>query len=347
MHDALAAVDFVLEKVYRVRLNKVLDPLDPKDFAVIEERFARALRASVRGFEAGAMNDAVKALDVDWVKMTATQRETVFRAADAALASIPNNAVMPAIRVVGKHAQHMAVLTRRGVKDRYGLRIGVDLTTVDKRILDHAAKSQANYIRDEYGRRRAGLSKEARKIVSQGLGEGASSTTIARRLDVSLSAKGINRSRWYWDTVASNTASRARSYSSLSSYKEHGIQRYIFDAVLDEVTTPQCRFTHGKVFSVEVTLNKFNEVAQNPDPQAVTTIQPWVRLGKDPNGVEQLFIPGEPRTVIADVKRNAVGTKDDVGAYNQRLSDIQLLARGVAVPPLHGGCRSRIVPDFA
>ena len=351
MHEeaAIGAIEYLLERAYLVPVHKALDPLDPRDYATIEKRFAEALRGAVRGYEAGALQKAIKELDVDWRKLSPAQHEAAYRAANTALSKVTRQATMPALEIIDSRSRQIAVATRRSTKKLYKINIGVDLTTVDERILRHAAQSQAGFIRDEYGRRRAGFSKEARRIVAAGMQEGASSAAIAEKLDAVLTAKGIRRSKWYWDTVASNIANRSRSYASLASYKEYGIQRYLFEAVMDEVTTLQCRFFHGRSFEVEVALTKYAEVAAASDPEAVVRIQPWIRAGKDTSGVEQIYIPNPDgdRTVIADVARNAVGTSDDAGEFRRQMSDMELMARGVTVPPLHGGCRSRIIPDFA
>jgi SPP1 gp7 family putative phage head morphogenesis protein len=347
--DAIQATEYVLERVYLLPVSKALDPLNPVDYAVIEARFSRALRNAVKGSEGSALRGAIDALDIDWRKASASQKDAAFLAADSAIKKHTAKAAKAAVRVIKTRSESIVLASRKSVKRKFSLDSGEKLTPVDKRIISHSAKSQAGFIRDEYGRQRAGLSKTARGIVSDGLKKGESRKQIVDRLDATLTAKGVKRSRWYWDTVANNISNRSRSYASLVSYKEHGIQRYIFDAVLDEVTTPQCRFLHGRSFEVELAVTKYKEVEDSSKFDAVVDIQPWIRSGKNAEGQEQIYIPHRDgsREVIADIKRSGVGNVDDTGEFRRRLSDAQLHSRGVTVPPLHGGCRSRIIPDFA
>jgi hypothetical protein len=346
---SIKAIDTILELAHRVAVSKALDPLDPADYAVIETRFAASIQRAAAGHEAAAMRKALKELDVDWRALSAAQRNAAYGAAEAALAELPSKVTPPVVKIATKEAKRIAKATKKATGKTFSLEVTTTLTDVDNRILTHAATSQAGFITDEYGRRRAAMSRDVRGVVSKGLAEGKASKEISQDIAKSMVGRGIKRSAWYWETVASNIANRSRTYASLVSYQEVNIQNYIFDAVLDEVTTPTCRFFHGRSFSVEVAVERFKEVEQSADPRAVVTLQPWVRVGKDEAGTEQLYIP-EPnggRTVIADVTRNAVGTADDQGEYKQRMSNMELAARGVVVPPLHGGCRSRIIPDFA
>ncbi len=73
------------------------------------------------------------------------------------------------------------------------------------------------------------------------------------------------RSPAYWDVVAGSFVGRGRSFSQLSAYAEAAITSYRIVAVLDEVTTPTCRFLDGKTFSVSRGLELFDRVEANPD----------------------------------------------------------------------------------
>jgi len=71
-----------------------------------------------------------------------------------------------------------------------------------------------------------------------------------------------------------------------------------------------------------------------------------MQVGADDEGNQVLFYErGDRRRVVAQVDEPAVGERDEVGTYSRDLSDEQLEAAGVTVPPLHGRCRSTIVTD--
>jgi hypothetical protein len=107
-----------------------------------------------------------------------------------------------------------------------------------------------------------------------------------------------------------------------------------------------CRFMHGRDFSVERAMQRFDEVERAPDPEAISDLQPWMRVGADPDGNQVLFYErGGRRHVVAHVDEPAVGRADQVGRYSHALTNDQLEAAGVSVPPLHGRCRSTIVVE--
>jgi hypothetical protein len=124
------------------------------------------------------------------------------------------------------------------------------------------------------------------------------------------------------------------------------VDRYRFEAVLDEVTSEVCRFMHGKVFTVEHAMDRFRDVERARDPERIRDVQPFVEVGADPEGNQVLFYErGGRRRAVAQVDEPAVGERDEVGRYSRALSPPQLEAAGVTVPPLHGRCRSTIVAE--
>ena len=101
---------------------------------------------------------------------------------------------------------------------------------------------------------------------------------------------------------------------------------------------------HGREFTVENAMQRFEDVEAASDPEAITSLQPWVQVGADDDGNQVLFYKrGDRRHVVAQVDEPAVGQLDRVGRYSRALSTDQLEAAGVVVPPLHGRCRSTIV----
>lgn len=141
-------------------------------------------------------------------------------------------------------------------------------------------------------------------------------------------------------------ANRGRTYTQLAAFDEADIERFRFEAVLDEVTSQVCRFMHGRAFSVERAVQRFDEVEQVRDPEAISDLQPWMRVGADPDGNQVLFYErGGRRRMVAQVDEPAIGRADQVGRYSRALNNDELEAAGVTAPPLHGRCRSTIVVE--
>jgi hypothetical protein len=175
--------------------------------------------------------------------------------------------------------------------------------------------------------------------VSEGLGSGLGQKAIARDLERAAANTIAGRGSNYWDIIAGAFVGRGRSYSQLSAFREANIARYVFEAVLDEVTTETCRFFHGKVFSVDRGIQLFEQVEERPEEMKELT--PWVRSGMDKDGNSVLFVKkGDRRIPIATVERSGFGVKDDIGTFRNDRSEQELMELGLGFPPLHGLCRS-------
>jgi SPP1 gp7 family putative phage head morphogenesis protein len=340
------AADALLRDVYRVDVGKALDPLDARDFLVIVQRIGRALRGVARDPEAAALKRALEKLDVDWSKLTPAARTQVIRAAKQAMAGVEAKVLPRVDQVFEVEAKNVVERSRAGAIKQFGLHLGADTTKTDDRIAKFVRESQGNFIRDEYGRRRDDLGERARDVVASGLERGLGRDDIVEELSSDLTTAAANRDRAYWETVAMSFANRGRTYTQLAAFDEADIRRYRFEAVLDEVTSEICRFMHGRVFDVSRAMSRFHDVERLRDPERIQDVQPWVQVGADDDGNQVLFYErGDRRRVVAQVDEPSVGERDDVGSYSRELSDDELEAAGVTVPPLHGRCRSTIVVE--
>jgi SPP1 gp7 family putative phage head morphogenesis protein len=296
--------------------------------------------------EADALRRALERLDVDWPNLTPEARDQVIRAARQALKSVEKQ-VLPSIeQVFETEAPKIGSQTRRSAVRQFSLRIDTDLTRADERVARFVSESQGNFIRDEYGRRSEDFSARARDIVANGVKRGLGRDDIVEELSAQMTDAAFARGENYWQVVAMSFANRARTYTQLNAFEDSGILRFRFEAVLDEVTSEICRFMHGRVFSVPRATKHFRDVERARDPERIQELQPWVQVGADDKGNQVLFYErGDRRRVVAQVDEPGVGESDEVGTYSRELSNEQLEAAGVTVPPLHGRCRSTIVTD--
>lgn len=344
IRDGARAADDILS-VLAAPILKALDPLDPDDFLIIQGEIARKLKGVVKAAEAAALREAFSELDVDWANASDAQKEAAINAAKAAMAERPLEA-LPEIRetfsVTGKGVVTGA---RASAVERYDFKLGAKFNSTDKRVVDFSAKASTNYARDQYGVRSEALAAKARDIVSSGLRKGFDRYEIGKRLRQDVTLAAAKRSDAYWEMVAGAHANRARTYASLATYEENGVSQYQYEAVLDEVTTLQCRLLHGRTFSVNVARAKLAEPEELGDPEAVTTSTPWLGVERA-DGEQHVYYktPDGGRVRVATVVESAMGVKDDPGSFRTLMSDAQLQARGVTVPPVHGNCRSTIVP---
>jgi hypothetical protein len=103
-----------------------------------------------------------------------------------------------------------------------------------------------------------------------------------------------------------------------------------------------CRFMHGRVFSVQRAIERFREVAAQRDPEEITSLQPWLRVGQGDTGAQALFFErGGRRHLVAQADG---GESDEGPRFRPAMTNEELEAAGVTTPPLHGSCRSTVVP---
>lgn len=109
--------------------------------------------------------------------------------------------------------------------------------------------------------------------------------------------------------------------------------------------SPICRMLDGKRFSTRDAMSRYKRVAESP-PEAVKTLQPFVQQGVDENGHDILYYkdPEGARVTIAQIDDSGVGRRDDRGKFSKVTQEQALAAAGIGPPPLHGHCRSLIVP---
>ncbi len=334
------------ERVRKAQRRKA-NPLTEAGFTSFVKDLTGSLLEDTRGEEHAALKSIQHAIDVDWPGFNTAKRNAAITKIAGALGGVPD-IVIPKITKTFKDAgEDMAVSTRAAVRGTYKLPIQVGFTEVDKIVIDHAATSQALYIRNAYGVREEQLSKVARSVVSEGLEHGFDKFTIAADLEAALKGTTAARSLGYYTQIASIFSCRARSHSTLSSFQEAGITSYVISAALTEVTCDACHFLNGKVFSVGASMQRALDVASSEDPEDVVELQPFVTKYVDSEGNAALGVgKGKDRTMIARVVESAVGEKDSTGKFSHEASTAQLEKLGCTSPPFHSHCYCTLEPHF-
>ncbi|MCP4677373.1 MAG: head morphogenesis protein [Deltaproteobacteria bacterium] len=335
VHKARVSAEEILDRYYRVHLRKAWELDSSRGFDGAVAELASLLRSTTEAADKAALKAVVDALDVDWHKTTAEQRsrliDDALTAAGRKTVTIPQDIKAP----LGDAADEVVSSTRAGVRSKHKLAIGADFNAVDKRIVDHLKTSEANFITDEYGVRLDDFGRKARGIVSHGIDQGLGNDDITAQLQKAAEANLVNRSKHYFQTVANSFIGRGRTFATLSSFNEAGIERYVYEAVLDEATTEQCRFYHGKVFTVNRGLNLFDRVDAEPD--MIKELTPWVRKGRDEDDNEILYVKRkEGITRLATIAEPGIGQRDKIGTYSNALKESQLSELGCVMPPTHG-----------
>lgn len=348
--EAIESIDWILASHGFV--TKAIDPLTKPGITQIAARLSNAIRGATGPVEADALAGALRALDVDWVALDAKARERVIQTAKRALSKNLAPRALPRVKEkidVGVRGTYSR--SKRASVTQHKLDVPFTMSILDTRIARHVSDSQLNFIRDQYGATVEGLGQKVRDVVAAGAKRGASSREIVK--DIRAQVKGLDqlgRGPSYWEMVSLSFVNRARTYAQLSGFREAGFQRYVWESVLDEVTTETCRFMHGKTFPVDGAMKTFESAeAQTSNPQALKTIQPWISQGvtDDDRKSPILFYRGTDgeKVVVADIDEAGRGVSDRIGDYWPQMTDDQLLGNGLSLPPIHGLCRSTVLPD--
>jgi len=342
----------LISKAFRLDVHKALNPLDPDDYLVIAARLSSALQGIAKPEQGKALRQAINLLDVDWPNMSQPARQRIIQASKDAIVRVPKKIIPPITRELEVRGSRIVRGARKGVKQELtatmGARIGVSLALQDERVIGYLSRSQGLFVTNSFVERSEFFSAKARGIVAEGLEVGLGRDEISRMLQREIKNQlGPRRTAHYFNVISGVFTNRARTYGQLASFEEAGIRRWIFDAVLDERTTPQCALLHGKIWTVRGSLDRINQVERSNDPQAVKDLMPWIRKGKNPDGSEFLYTQDRQgiRTHVADIVVNRQGSRDYLGEYRNVASNQVLADMGANNPPIHPLCRSTIIAD--
>ena len=120
----------------------------------------------------------------------------------------------------------------------------------------------------------------------------------------------LGNARMMSDIAANLSTSRLVSYGFLAEAKARGIVEYQLQAVLDKRTSKVCRHLNGRTFKVETSFAYLDRVLQITDPEELKVMAPFVK-----------------------------STKASINEL-ENMSDAELQARGIMVPPFHPNCRT-------
>ena len=329
------AAENIVKSVYNVDIHKAINPLSPKGFLVLVARLSAALQLATNETETKALQRSLNALDIDWVNVSDAERERAQRAAHKALGlAVPGNVkrtgtILRATDTVLLPNVKTSTIKKFNIKG-----IASSLTERDKRTSKSLTTNTSFFVRDGYDNIHDKFSEKARGIVDDSLKKGLSSFEISVKLEKALPS--ASRKSGYWDMIAMTFSNRSRTYAMLNSFEEAGIESYRFEAVLDEATSKICQFMHGTVFSVPRNTRRIEQVVADDDPTIVKDLQPWMSQGRDEKGQQILYFnKGGARTKVAEIRGDG---------FSNALSPAALDAVGVNMPPLHGHCRSTIIP---
>lgn len=341
---ANAAEDIL--RFIRTPLTKALDPLDDADFVKMTAKMARDLESKRRAIVEDDVRAAIDSLDVAWTELTPAAQAAVVEAANTAV-RMAEVRTLPAIReTIEVTFEDTSFASARSMTTKFDLAIDLSTDLVDPKVVE-AASRQEIYFTDEFANRSQSFSAKGRDIIQSGLDQGLRSADITADLRAAARQVHFKRSEHYMRVVASQAMNSSRVYGALRGLEEADIDTYVFEAVLDERTTEVCRMMHGTVFRVGDALKRYSDIAASSDPEIVKDLKPWVRERVNrQTGKREMFVRDRNgiETLVGVVDEPGFGEADRIGEYSSKLSIPTMDQLGLSYPPLHGLCRSTIIP---
>lgn len=344
---AAVAAAALLKDVHNYEFEKALDPLKEEDYVSLVASLATKLRSTSSRDEKRGLEQALKILDVDWPSLSEQQRENVLALAEEALEQTKSKAIPVILTTLAVGLLMFGRRVKRSVVGTHKLDTSKNLSDEQERIIDTVSEVSP-WLALEYERRSSRVGKAILAAVTEGVQQGKTSAQINAEIQEIAPKFGLSYNDNYWLLVADNLLNRVRSYVSLSTFKKVGITKYRFEAVMDERTTLECRMLHGTIFDVDAGLSKYQELFNKSvtDPMALEEVMPFVKRRKVPGGATELYVTDSAgrNTTIGVNTVSGLGQEGAVGSYKNVLPPEELEALGVAVPPIHHGCRSSIIP---
>ena len=319
---------------------RVADPTKVRQYERIVLGLAKDIKRAARSGEVQLFNAAAKKLEAEWSNLTKAQQEKVIREVGLIVRQHYVAMESKTATKLASFGRQIMKGTRRVFKDKIDPNISASLTSKDRVFVSRVSKSRAWFVKNHGKVIDEAYREKAAGIISSGAEAGLSDKQVSKELARVLNNKAIQQSEAYYRVVANAAMNRSRTWASLQSYDEAGIRGYTYAATLDEVTTDQCRFLHGKEYIVRdgIALMEKTEQDALDKPEAVKDVTPWMTTIKDKKTGNKFlaFKRGNRTTRVAEIKRSAVGQRDQVGSYDQLRSDDQLKKDGFQFPPLHG-----------
>ncbi len=135
----------------------------------------------------------------------------------------------------------------------------------------------------------------------------------------SIAKQGLNATTAYYEGLNATHVTFARNFGQLQMMQEAGIEKYIWDSIIDNRTSMICAQMNGRIFTVESSLSIMNKVVGADDVETLHNVAPFKR------------------------NLSEFGLKEGKKLSNANAS-ASLQKAGVGLPPIHFRCRSEINP---
>lgn len=144
-----------------------------------------------------------------------------------------------------------------------------------------------------------------REVIEKGLGRQEAGSALERIFGEEFPG----RARSYWNIVASAGVVRSRTFGTVGTFEQAEVETFIFRNPVDSRSSLVCTHLNGREFHVSAAVAQRDSFLAAESPDEAKEAHAWP----------------DPKEVV-------------------RMSTEQLQAAGIIQPPLHGHCRSILIP---
>lgn len=292
-------------------------------------REANQLRKNARlAVDSAAMKARLRrSVNIDWRGAHGAHRARAIDEVANLIKGVPSE-IQPGIAaILDREGKRVVSWTHEDVTRRHkSLKVIPNFAEKNEDAIKALRETQSMFFKPEYEARAVDFRERAQKVIADGLEQGFGRNEIAYKLMDEFQDVAVAES--YWVTAASVHVTRARSWSSLKSYAESGLEQFEVMAVGDERTCDICSFMDGQVLSIEKAMDAFDDMEDAEDLHHVKTkLAPFISADDD-----GLVLPNGTR----------LATLGEDGEYEQAVEDLQ--DEGINAPPYHPRCRCTLSP---
>ena len=207
----------------------------------------------------------------------------------------------------------------------------VTFGALDKAAYENLARLENVSIGDHFPKTmKPKVSRALESALEKGLNQADASVFLEQELTKSMGgnsagalpasvAQGKASTAAYYEMLNATNVTYARNFGQINLMAEVGIERLVFNAILDRVTSVVCNQMNGREFTIQQAVAHQQSVLGAENVEALKGIAPFTRNLKE------------------------FGLKEGQKLTSAKTS-ASLAAAGVIVPPLHGRCRSELQP---
>lgn len=214
--------------------------------------------------------------------------------------------------------------------------------TTDKTSVEKLNKDVMYWVSTANGRV---FEPEVAKVTKDVMNEGLGFRETEDEMNARLGKTYADKSDAYWYLMGNVGVQRARSFAKLSAFEDAGVTEYEIMAVLDNRTTPQCRYMDGRIYKVTDGQAIRDNAESSANPEHVRQSYPWIRFSSSQakQGLDALYVDKPSgRMYLPQSAMNPNNLTSPVkGPLNS--NEELLLAGTVPLPPYHGNCRTTYV----